>query len=149
MRRGDTSAGRNGERITTQISLLQQSRRAEEPREREREREVNIRGEQRGKTSPTNKKTKTKYVDLGCVVCSRKLLKIMAGSILATAIIIGLVVMIVEFVPHHHSHALHPDNYTLALHKTLLFFNAQKCKNLHISHRILHDDPRIGAQTNA
>ena len=42
--------------------FLQQSRRAEEPREREREsteKEVNIRGEQRGKTSPTNKKTKT------------------------------------------------------------------------------------------
>ena len=85
-----------------------------------------------------NKKTKTKYVDLGCVVCSRKLLKIMVGSILATAIITGLVVMIAEFVPHHHSHALHPDNYTLALHKTLLFFNAQKCKNLHIRHWILH-----------
>ncbi|KAI6698965.1 hypothetical protein NL676_019084 [Syzygium grande] len=46
---------------------------------------------------------KSKYVDLGCVVCSRKALKPACRP---------------------------PDNYTVALHKALLFFNAQKSGRL-------------------
>ncbi|KAF9587184.1 hypothetical protein IFM89_039624 [Coptis chinensis] len=69
---------------------------------------------------------KKKYVDLGCVVVSRKIFVWTVGTLLAAGFIAGFITLIVKTVPrHHHSHPP-PDNYTLALHKALMFFNAQK-----------------------
>ncbi|CAI9090772.1 OLC1v1025610C2 [Oldenlandia corymbosa var. corymbosa] len=75
-------------------------------------------------------KKKKKYVDLGCVVCSTKALKWTAYGILIAFFLIGLPVMIVKLVPKHKEKPPVPDNYTLALNKALLFFNAQKSGRL-------------------
>jgi len=70
---------------------------------------------------------KKKYVDFGCIVVSHKALKWIFGSIFIAFLVIGLPIIITKALPKHHSPPTPPDNYTLALHKALLFFNAQKC----------------------
>ncbi|KAJ0075737.1 hypothetical protein Patl1_34112 [Pistacia atlantica] len=78
---------------------------------------------------PTEQKKK-KYVDLGCIIVSRKIFVWTVGTLLVSALLAGFITLIVKTVPrHHHSHAP-PDNYTLALHKALMFFNAQKSGRL-------------------
>lgn len=69
---------------------------------------------------------KNQYVDFGCVVCSRKLLKKIGWVVLAGILLIGFIVMIVKLIPRRHPPAPPEDTYTQALHKVLLFFNAQK-----------------------
>lgn len=71
---------------------------------------------------------KKKYVDLGCVIVSRKIFVWTLGTILAAGFIAGLVILIVKTVPRHHKGHGPPDNYTVALNKALMFFNAQRCK---------------------
>ncbi|XP_042433532.1 endoglucanase 9-like [Zingiber officinale] len=71
-------------------------------------------------------KKKKKYVDLGCLIVSRKLFLWTVGAIVATAALAGLITLIVKTVPRHHRPRPPPDNYTLALHKALMFFNAQR-----------------------
>lgn len=78
---------------------------------------------------PTEKKKK-KYVDLGCMVCSRKLFCYIVVGIAATILLSGLIALIVKTVPRHHPAPPPEDNYTQALHKVLLFFNAQKSGKL-------------------
>ncbi|CAI9095058.1 OLC1v1030915C1 [Oldenlandia corymbosa var. corymbosa] len=73
---------------------------------------------------------KKKYVDLGCVIVSRKLFVWTVGSILAAGLLAGFITLIVKTVPRHHHHAPPPDNYTQALHKALMFFNAQRSGKL-------------------
>ncbi|XP_015873595.2 endoglucanase 12 [Ziziphus jujuba] len=73
---------------------------------------------------------KTKYVDLGCIICSRKALKWSILSFVIAFMVIALPIIIVKAIPKHKSHPPPPDNYTLALHKALLFFNAQKSGKL-------------------
>lgn len=76
---------------------------------------------------PATKK-KQKQVDLGCVVCSRKLFFIVFGTLLAASAIVGLSILIWKVAPRKH-HRLAPlDNYTVALKLALRFFDAQKCK---------------------
>ncbi|XP_061355372.1 endoglucanase 12-like [Gastrolobium bilobum] len=75
-------------------------------------------------------KKKTKYVDFGCIVFSHKALKWILGSIFVAFCVIGLPIIIAKSLPKHHSRPTPPDNYTLALHKALLFFNAQKSGRL-------------------
>lgn len=75
---------------------------------------------------------KKKYVDLGCIMCSHKALKYTIWSLVISFFVIALPIIIVKSLPQHKSHPPPPDNYTLALHKALLFFNAQKCKSLPI-----------------
>lgn len=70
---------------------------------------------------------KNKYVDLGCVVCSRKALRWTVGAVVVGLLIITLPIIITKSLPEHHRRPPPPDNYTVALHKALLFFNAQKC----------------------
>eukprot|EP00252_Welwitschia_mirabilis_P003828 TRINITY_DN1389_c0_g1_i1.p1 TRINITY_DN1389_c0_g1~~TRINITY_DN1389_c0_g1_i1.p1 ORF type:complete len:620 (+),score=78.50 TRINITY_DN1389_c0_g1_i1:242-2101(+) len=78
---------------------------------------------------PSEQKKK-KYVDLGCIVLSRKVFKWIMISIISSAVIAGLITLIVKTVPRHrHSHGP-PDNYTQALHKALMFFNAQRSGKL-------------------
>ena len=75
---------------------------------------------------PTEHKKK-KYVDLGCIIVSRKVFVWTVGVLLVSAFLVGFITLIAKTLPrHHHKHGP-PDNYTLALHKALLFFNAQKC----------------------
>ncbi|KAL3523239.1 hypothetical protein ACH5RR_016073 [Cinchona calisaya] len=73
---------------------------------------------------------KKKYVDLGCIVCSTKAIKWTVYGILFVAFVIVLPVLIAKLVPKHKHPPSPPDNYTLALHKALLFFNAQKSGKL-------------------
>nr|ACT54547.1 endo-1,4-beta-glucanase [Dimocarpus longan] len=73
---------------------------------------------------------KKKYVDLGCVVCSRKALKWTLWSFVIAFIVIALPIIIAKTIPKHKPRPPPPDNYTLALHKALLFFNAQKSGKL-------------------
>ncbi|KAL5840993.1 hypothetical protein ACOSQ4_013601 [Xanthoceras sorbifolium] len=73
---------------------------------------------------------KKKYVDLGCIVISRKALKWTIVSFVIAFLVIGLPIIIVKTLPKHKARAPPPDNYTLALHKALLFFNAQKSGKL-------------------
>ncbi|KAL8052278.1 hypothetical protein ABFX02_06G201803 [Erythranthe guttata] len=78
---------------------------------------------------PPDKKKK-KYVDLGCVVCSRSALKWTLLSVLIAFIVIGLPIIIAKSLPKHKEAPTPPDNYTIAIHKALLFFNAQKSGKL-------------------
>lgn len=80
-------------------------------------------------------RNKKKYVDLGCVVCSRKALKWTLYGFAAAVFLIALPVIIAKTIPHHKPKPPPPDNYTLALHKALLFFNAQKCTLLYVTLR--------------
>lgn len=80
---------------------------------------------------PSDKTKKKKYVDLGCIVCSRTALKWTIWSIVIAFFVIGLPIIIAKSIPKHKRPPPPPDNYTLALHKALLFFNAQKCTFLY------------------
>ena len=73
-------------------------------------------------------KKKKKYVDLGCVVLDRKIFMWTVGTILGLGVFIGFVMMIVKLVPHKRPPPPPPDQYTQALHKALMFFNAQRCE---------------------
>ncbi|XP_045822932.1 endoglucanase 12-like [Trifolium pratense] len=75
-------------------------------------------------------KKKTKYVDIGCMKLSCKALKWIFGIIFVVFCVIGLPIIVAKNLPKHHSRPITPDNYTLALHKALLFFNAQKSGEL-------------------
>uniref|UniRef100_A0A0E0KSB9 Endoglucanase n=1 Tax=Oryza punctata TaxID=4537 RepID=A0A0E0KSB9_ORYPU len=79
---------------------------------------------------PPEAKKKDKYVDLGCVVVKRKLLWWVLWTLLAAFILIGLPIIIAKSIPKKKPHAPPPDQYTDALHKALLFFNAQKSGRL-------------------
>ncbi|KAK1438262.1 hypothetical protein QVD17_04068 [Tagetes erecta] len=78
----------------------------------------------------SRKKTKSKYVDLGCIVVKRKVLKWTVIIALAAFLVIGVPIIIVKSLPKHNSGPPAPDQYTEALHKALLFFNAQKSGKL-------------------
>nr|AAN72232.1 At5g49720/K2I5_8 [Arabidopsis thaliana] len=78
---------------------------------------------------PTEQKKK-KYVDLGCIIVSRKIFVWTVGTLVAAALLAGFITLIVKTVPRHHPKTPPPDNYTIALHKALKFFNAQKSGKL-------------------
>ncbi|KAG2240391.1 hypothetical protein Bca52824_090881 [Brassica carinata] len=71
---------------------------------------------------------KKKYVDLGCILVSRKIFLWTLGTVLLTTLFAGSITMIVRHVSRHQQTEHKPDNYTVALRKALMFFNAQKCK---------------------
>lgn len=73
---------------------------------------------------------KKKYVDLGCIIVSRKIFIWTAGTLLFSAFLAGFITLIVKTVPRHHRGLPPPDNYTLALRKALMFFNAQRSGKL-------------------
>ena len=50
------------------------------------------------------------------------------GTILGLGVFIGFIMMIVKLVPHKRPPPPPPDQYTQALHKALMFFNAQRCE---------------------
>lgn len=69
-----------------------------------------------------------KEIDLGCVVCSRKMFFIIIGTLFAAGAIVGLSILIYKFAPRKQHHPPPLDNYTIALKMALKFFDAQKCK---------------------
>ncbi|KAJ4957468.1 hypothetical protein NE237_024579 [Protea cynaroides] len=79
---------------------------------------------------PPKEAKKKKYIDLGCIVCSRKVFKWTVWSLIIAFVVIALPTIIVKTLPKHHAPAPPPDNYTVALHKALMFFNAQKSGRL-------------------
>lgn len=79
---------------------------------------------------PQENKKKEKYVDLGCIVCKRKLLWYAFWTILVAFIVIGIPIIIAKSIPKKKPGPPPPDEYTNALHKALLFFNAQKSGRL-------------------
>jgi hypothetical protein len=74
------------------------------------------------------RKRKKKYVDIGCLVVSRKLFVWTLGVLLAAAVFAGVVAGIAKAIPRRHRPPPPPDDYTVALHKALMFFNAQRCE---------------------
>lgn len=79
---------------------------------------------------PTEQKKKKKYVDLGCIIVSRKIFVWTVGTILAAGLLAGFIALIVKLAPRRHHAPPPPDNYTQALHKALMFFNAQRSGKL-------------------
>ncbi|KAL2939586.1 Endoglucanase 25 [Bienertia sinuspersici] len=75
---------------------------------------------------PAEQKKKKKYVDLGCIIVSRKIFVWTVGSILAAGLLAGFIALIVKLAPRRHHAPPPPDNYTQALEKALMFFNAQR-----------------------
>ena len=71
---------------------------------------------------------KNKYVDIGCLLVSRKLFVWTLGVLLAAAVFAGAVAGIAKAIPRRHRPLPPPDDYTVALHKALMFFNAQRCE---------------------
>ncbi|KAM7273852.1 hypothetical protein ACFE04_028516 [Oxalis oulophora] len=79
-------------------------------------------------------KKKKKYIDLGCIVVSHQVVKYALWGLLIAFCVIALPTIIVKSVPKHKVKPPPPDNYTVALHKALQFFNAQK------SGKLLHNN---------
>ncbi|KAK4480221.1 hypothetical protein RD792_013283 [Penstemon davidsonii] len=75
---------------------------------------------------PDQNKKKKKYVDFGCVVCSRSAVKWTLWTVFIAFLVIGVPIIIVKSLPKHKPRPPPPDDYTAALHKALRFFNAQK-----------------------
>ena len=73
-------------------------------------------------------RNKNKYVDIGCLLVSRKLFVWTLGVLLAAAVFAGAVAGIAKAIPRRHRPLPPPDDYTVALHKALMFFNAQRCE---------------------
>lgn len=75
------------------------------------------------------RKKKKKYINLGCVSVSQTACMWTIGTIAVLFLVVALPIIIVKSLPRHKSTPAPPDNYTLALHKALQFFDAQKCKS--------------------
>lgn len=79
---------------------------------------------------------KKKEIDLGCMVCSRKLFLILFVTTIAASSIVGLSVLFWKMTPRKHHHPPPLDNYTIALKMALKFFDAQKSGRLPKSNNI-------------
>ncbi|XP_066350203.1 endoglucanase 12-like [Miscanthus floridulus] len=71
-------------------------------------------------------KKKGRHVDLGCIVVKRKVLWWAFWVLVAGFILVGLPIIVYKSIPHRAPLPPPPDQYAEALHKALLFFNAQK-----------------------
>jgi endoglucanase len=78
--------------------------------------------------SPEGAKKRSRHVDLGCVVVKRKVLRWAFWGLVAGFVLVGLPVTVYKSIPHRPPRPPPPDRYAEALHKALLFFNAQKCE---------------------
>ncbi|KAJ4761809.1 Endoglucanase [Rhynchospora pubera] len=79
---------------------------------------------------PPESKKKDKYIDLGCVVCKRKLFWWVFWCIIIAFIVIGVPIIIAKSIPKKKPAPIPPDAYANALHKALMFFNAQRSGKL-------------------
>ncbi|KAL6652456.1 hypothetical protein ACP70R_011381 [Stipagrostis hirtigluma subsp. patula] len=85
---------------------------------------------------PPEAKTTHGHVNLGCVVVKRKVLRWVFWCVLAAFLLVGLPVLVDKTVPRKKLLPPPADRYTVALHKALLFFNAQKSGRLTSSNGI-------------
>ena len=76
----------------------------------------------------TQRKEKDDYVDLGCVVCNKKVLRWTFYVAAISFLVIALPVIISKSLPKRKPPVIPPDKFSVALHKALLFFDAQKCE---------------------
>lgn len=74
------------------------------------------------------KKEKPSFIDLGCVECSKRLFFTSLCVFLTAGFLAGIIALIVKTAPRKHHAPPVVDNYTLALHQALKFFDAQKCE---------------------
>ncbi|CAA7396604.1 unnamed protein product [Spirodela intermedia] len=81
-------------------------------------------------------KRKEKYVDLGCVVCKRKVIRWTLWAAVIFFFVVALPIIIVKSLPKGKPQVLPPDDYSVALRKALLFFDAQKSGRLPKNHRV-------------
>lgn len=72
---------------------------------------------------------KGKHIDLRCIVCSQKAFMWTVGLVILAAVIV-MPIIIRNSLPQHHPRSRQPDNYIVALHEALLFFNEQKSGRL-------------------
>lgn len=79
---------------------------------------------------PQEGSKKDKYVDLGCIIVKRKILWWAFWTVLVAFIVIGIPVIVVKTLPKHEDPAPPPDEYSKALKKALMFFNAQRSGRL-------------------
>ncbi|CAM6007589.1 unnamed protein product [Sphagnum balticum] len=84
---------------------------------------------------PARNKSKPQ-IDFGCMTCSRKFFFIFVCVLFAACVTVGFAILIWKVAPHKHSSPLPPDTYTVAFHKSLLFFDAQKSGRLPPSNNI-------------
>jgi mlo protein len=84
---------------------------------------------------PARNKSKPQ-IDFGCMTCSRKFFFIFVCVLFAACVVVGFAILIWKVAPHKHSSPLPPDTYTVAFHKSLLFFDAQKSGRLPPSNNI-------------
>jgi mlo protein len=70
------------------------------------------------------------------MTCSRKFFFIFVCVLFAACVAVGFAILIWKVAPHKHSSPLPPDTYTVAFHKSLLFFDAQKSGRLPPSNNI-------------
>lgn len=82
------------------------------------------------------KKKRKKYVNLGCISVSRTVFMWTVGSIVVLFLVVALPIIIVKSLPRHKSTPPPPDNYTLAIHKAIQFFDAQKSGKLPKNNRV-------------
>ncbi|RID74580.1 hypothetical protein BRARA_B01672 [Brassica rapa] len=82
------------------------------------------------------KKKRKKYVNLGCISVSRTVFTWTVGSIVVLFLVVALPIIIVKSLPRHKSTPPPPDNYTLAIHKAIQFFDAQKSGKLPKNNRV-------------
>ncbi|KAI3967599.1 hypothetical protein MKW92_003474 [Papaver armeniacum] len=77
-----------------------------------------------------------KYIDFGCVVCSRQAVKWSFWTIVLAFVVIALPTIIVKSWPRDKVHPIPPDQYHVALTKALKFFDAQMSGSLPKNHNI-------------
>lgn len=104
----------------------------------ERDRFSHLDETQRGWLLGHVNKKKKKHVDLGFILCDIKLFKWTILFIFIAFCVIVLPIIISNNMPIPKSQPLHSDNYSIALSKALLFFNAQKCKYSYLASDILN-----------
>ncbi|XP_078434462.1 endoglucanase 12-like [Wolffia australiana] len=85
---------------------------------------------------PQRREKKDKYVDLGCVVCKRKVIRWALWALVIAFFVIALPIIIVKSLPKGKPYVAPPDQYAVALHKALLFFDAQKSGRLPKNHKV-------------
>ncbi|XP_008791029.2 endoglucanase 12-like [Phoenix dactylifera] len=79
---------------------------------------------------PRDAEKKSKYVDLGCILCKWETLRWVIWSALIGFVVVGIPVIVSKTLPKHREPISPPDNYTVALHMALKFFDAQKSGRL-------------------
>ncbi|KAG6516396.1 hypothetical protein ZIOFF_026855 [Zingiber officinale] len=83
---------------------------------------------------PQESKKKDKDVDLGCLIVKPKLLKWILYAFLFSFVVSAVPITIAKPIPKHRKPP--PDQYSQALHKALMFFNAQKSGRLPKNNRV-------------